>query len=113
MAQTSGAETRAQVAGALSMVSGMKASIAEAFAQSGRFPDKYSDAGMSGPIQISYADAKLGAEGVITLTFNSKAAESLRGRIIKLVPMADASESIMFYCLAPALPEPIRPSSCH
>jgi len=113
MAQTPGVEAKAQISGALSMVSEWKASIAEAFAQSNRFPDKYSDAGLSGPVQISYADARLGAEGVITVTFNAKADQALRGKIIKLVPMTNASSDIMFYCLAPALPDSVRPSGCH
>jgi hypothetical protein len=61
----------------------------------------YSDAGLSGSAQISYADARLATEGVITVTFNAKAGQAMRGEIVKLVPMTDASSDIVFYCLAP------------
>jgi hypothetical protein len=112
-AQAPTAESRAQVAGALSMIAGFKPSIAEAFAVNGRFPDNYQDAGVEGPAVISYASARIGSEGVITITFNDKADPALRGKIIKLVPMASANLDVIFYCLAPALPEGLRPAKCH
>lgn len=106
-------DARAQIAGAFSLTYIMKASIAQAYGQYEVLPSTCVEADMTGPQQTSYATATLGQEGVITVSFNDRAVPALRGKIVKFVPMLNSSDDVIFYCLAPALPQELRPSNCH
>jgi hypothetical protein len=111
-AQGTSTELRTQMAAALSMITSYRSAIGEVFATTGRLPEKYNEIGMLGPMKSFYVDSKLFAEGVVSVTFSANANELLRGKTIKLVPMVKPSPGLVFYCLAPAVPDNLRPLDC-
>ena len=107
-----GDAARAQVLEIFNRIGGLKASLAESYAMNGRFASNYKEAGFEGPVRLPYATATLGAEGVIDISFNNKADPLLRGKVAKFVPMTSVNFDVIWYCLAPQLPEEIRPTRC-
>jgi len=111
-AQSAGADARKQVRETFLAINALKAAIAEAFASTGKFPGNLKDAGMDSAPQVAFATVKIGSEGVISIRFNEQADPTLRGKIAKVVPMSSVAGDVIFYCLAPQLPEEIRPQGC-
>jgi hypothetical protein len=112
LGQSAAPDAPAQVKQVFQQIGFFKAAIAEAFASTGKFPGNLKDAGVDAAPSIAYATVRLGSEGVINIRFNEQADPSIRGKVAKVVPMSSDVGDVIFYCLAPQLPEEIRPPGC-
>lgn len=89
---------RAHISEGLSLASGPKAAVSEYYATQGEWPTNNTSAGLDGSSSMGGNAVKgvaVGANGVITVTFNSKVASG--DPVLKLTPTASGG-SIKWQC---------------
>jgi type IV pilus assembly protein PilA len=93
---------RAQISEGLALSSGAKASIGEAYSQTGVMPDTRTLAGLSAAATdtqgkyVSSVDVDVG--GIIVLTYGNKANAQIAGQTLQLTPYIQADGGIAWRC---------------
>lgn len=104
---------RAKVTEGLSLASAGKTAVSEFFASNGRLPESNASAGLSEAASINGNDVgavKVGADGVIEVTFSS-GTEAINASTIILTPTT-ADGAVTWDCRGGNLEPKYRPSSC-
>ena len=89
---------RAQVTEGLQLSSGLKTSMAETFAERGKWPSTSADAGLDGVTTGKYVESLEAVEGVITITYGRQASERIKDAVLALAPGVAASGEILWTC---------------
>jgi type IV pilus assembly protein PilA len=93
---------RSQVTESLNLASSAKASVAEAFAQTGTWPADNTAAGLDTGTNIKgkYVDSVVVTDGTITMTFatNDATNKALHGSVLALEPGLSANNDIVWRC---------------
>lgn len=93
---------RSQVTESLNLASAAKASVAEAFAQTGTWPADNSAAGLDAAANIKgkYVDSVTVEDGTITMAFSSNAAtnKAIQAKVLSLEPGLSANNDIVWRC---------------
>lgn len=102
---------RSHVSEGLNLASAAKNSIADFYAAMGHWPGSNTSAGIPAANTIignAVTSVAIGANGVITITYNAKVAA---GATIQLTP-TDATGSITWNCTGGSLTDNLRPANC-
>ena len=104
---------RAQVSEALVLASGAKTAVAEYANVKGEFPTTSALAGIDDMVGTYVQSVVVGADGVITATFNDTTASAkIQGKTVLLIPAGLNSGSITWTCTGSADIVSYLPSSC-
>ena len=104
---------RAQVAEGLTLASGAKTAVAEYANVKGEFPTTSPLAGIDDMVGTYVQSVVVGADGVITATFNDTTASAkIQGKTVLLIPAGLNSGSITWTCTGSADITAYLPSSC-
>ena len=104
---------RAQVSEALVLASGAKTAVAEYANVKGEFPTTSALAGIDDMVGTYVQSVVVGADGVITATFNDTTASAkIQGKTVVLIPAGLNSGSITWTCTGSADITAYLPSSC-
>jgi len=104
---------RAQVAEGLTLASGAKTAVAEYANVKGEFPTTSALAGIDDMVGTYVQSVVVGADGVITATFNDTTASAkIQGKTVVLIPAGLNSGSITWTCTGSADITAYLPSSC-
>lgn len=93
--------TRAQVTEGLNLASGIKAAVAESYAERGTVPRDRRAVGLPpspGSTAGRYVEAINVARGVITITYGNEANTMLRGNTLVMTPFATSSGDVVWIC---------------
>ena len=102
---------RTHVSEGLSLAGGAKAGVTELYSSNGRWPASNASAGLALAASItgnSVRSVAVGANGVITITYNTKANA---GSTIIMTP-TDSAGSVTWVCNTGTMPAKYRPSNC-
>lgn len=108
----SATQPQRQFAAAFSSLTAMKAKVATAFAESGRFPGSYQEARLDGPQRENNFTIQLGREGLLTITFNEHAAPELAGNEFVSAPTVNEHGDVTWTCSAPRIPAAVHMRGC-
>jgi len=108
---------RAQVTEAASLAGGLKSRVAEAYSIEGELADADPAGYDNFPADIDtdageYVKSTSVADGVITLTFKSDAANPVADKSILWTPTVPSSGSIRWNCTSTAIEQKYLPSGC-
>ena len=104
---------RTQVAEGLSLASGAKTAVAEYANVKGEFPTTSALAGIDDMVGTYVQSVVVGADGVITATFDDTTASAkIQGKTLFLIPAGLNSGSITWTCTGSADIGSYLPSSC-
>ena len=105
---------RARVTEGFNLAASLKTGVADFFASNNAFPSTNASVGVNGTVSgASVSDVQIGANGVITITYNGTVATSSSAAAIALVPTT-GSAGITWSCngTGSTLPAAIRPANC-
>jgi len=97
---------RAQVTEGLNLAAPAKASVADVYANTGRWAADNKAAGIGSAAQISgkYVNQVLVTSGAITITYGKQANTKVTGKTLILRPNANANGDVIWICGAHAVP---------
>lgn len=101
---------RAKVSEGLNLAAAPKLAVAEYQQSNGDFPDNATSAGYDAVSTTIVDNIDIGADGVITITYNDPA--EINGDTITLTPATSTGGAITWVCAAGTLETKYTPSSC-
>lgn len=102
--------TRTKVAEGLVVTTGIKQAVSETYLSSGTFPNNNMEAGVVSTSSQYVSLAEVGANGIITVTYQNIDAD-LDGQTIILTPTGSDSE-VVWSCSGGTVDEAYRPARC-
>lgn len=108
----SATQPQREFAAAFSSLTAMKAKVATSYAESGRFPGSYQEVRLDGPQRENNFTIELGREGLLTVTFNERAAPELAGNDFVSAPTVNEHGDVIWTCSAPNIPATVHMRGC-